>query len=42
MGEINKSTNKPHGDLWYYTGKYLYVLCAVILCCIALFMKVAF
>jgi len=40
--EINKSVKKPHGGLWYYTGKYLYVICALILCGIALFMKVAF
>ena len=40
--EINKNVKKPHGNLWYYAGKYLYVLCAIILCCIALFMKVAF
>ena len=42
MNEINKSTEKPHGKLWYYAGRYLYVPCALILCCVALFMKVAF
>ena len=42
LKEINKATSKPHGNIWYYSGKFLYVLCAVILCCVALFMKVAF
>jgi len=42
MDEINKAAAKPHGNLWYCAGKYLYVICALILCCVALFMKVAF
>ena len=42
LHEINKGTKKPHGAAWYYAGRYLYVPCAVILCCVALFMKVAF
>lgn len=42
LHEINKSTKKPHGNLWYCAGRYLYVPCAIILCCVALFMKVAF
>ena len=42
LDEINKGANKPHGKLWYYAGRYLYVPCAVILCLVALFMKVAF
>jgi NSS family neurotransmitter:Na+ symporter len=42
LGEINRNTKKPHGNLWYFAGKYVYVTCAIILCCIALFMKVAF
>jgi NSS family neurotransmitter:Na+ symporter len=42
LDEINKSTIKPYGNLWYYAGRYLYVPCALILCCVALFMKVAF
>jgi len=28
--------------LWYCAGRYAYVPCAVILCCVALFMQVAF
>ena len=42
MSEINRGTAKPFGNVWYAFGKYLYVGCALILCCVALFMKVAF
>jgi len=42
MNEINKSAARAHGKLWYGMGRYLYVPCALILCCVALFMKVAF
>lgn len=42
LEEINKGTAKPHGSLWHGIGRYAYVLCAMILCCVALFMKVAF
>ncbi len=42
LDEINKGTEKKHGNLWYCAGRYLYVPCAIILCCVALFMKVAF
>ena len=42
LEEINKGAAKPHGSLWYNAGRWLYVPCAVILCCVALFMKVAF
>ena len=42
LDEINKGTRKPHGALWYGAGRYLYVVCALILCLVALFMKVAF
>ena len=42
LDEVNKGTAKPHGNLWYNAGRWLYVPCAVILCCVALFMKVAF
>lgn len=42
MDEINKGVNRPHGTLWYSAGRYLYVPCALVLCCVALFMKVAF
>ena len=42
LSEINRGVSKPHGTLWYSAGRYLYVPCALILCCVALFMKVAF
>ena len=42
LGEINKAATKPHGNLWYYAGRYLYVPCALILCIVALCMKIAF
>lgn len=42
LDEINKGTTRPHGALWYNVGRFGYVLCALVLCLVALFMKVAF
>lgn len=42
LGEINKGRLKPCGSGWYYTGRYVYVGCAIILCVVALCMQVAF
>lgn len=42
MEEINKGTKNKRGKFWYLSGKYVYVFCAIILCSVALFMKVAF
>ena len=42
LGEINKGVVKPHGKLWYNVGRWAYVLCALILCAVALIKKVAF
>ncbi len=42
MEEINKGTKRPRKGLWYVVGRYLYVPCALILCLIALFMKISF
>ena len=42
MEEINRGAQRPSGALWYSVGRYVYVPCAVILCCVALFLKVAF
>ncbi len=42
MAEINKGVKKPHGALWHSAGRFLYVPCAIILCAVALGMKVAF
>ncbi|WP_317854921.1 sodium-dependent transporter [Chakrabartyella piscis] len=40
--EINKGTYKKQGELWYAVGRYVYVPFALILCIVALCMKVAF
>ena len=42
IGEINKGRLKPFGSGWYNTGRFVYVLCAFVLCIIALCMQVAF
>lgn len=42
LGEINKGSATQHGSVWYSIGRYVYVPFAVILCIIALSMKVAF
>lgn len=42
LAAINTGSNKIRGKLWYYLGRYIYVPLAVILCCVALFMHVAF
>jgi len=42
LGEINKGVAKSHGKLWYNVGRWAYVLCALILCAVALIKKVAF
>ncbi|WP_352401204.1 sodium-dependent transporter [Anaerotignum sp.] len=40
--EINKGGIKKQGEMWYFIGRYIYVPFAMILCLVALFMKVAF
>ena len=40
--EINKGSKKSQGELWYFIGRYVYVPFAIILCFVALYMKVAF
>lgn len=42
LDEINKGTSKPHGSLWHNAGRFLYVIFALTLCLVALFMKIAF
>lgn len=42
MQAINLGSAKPHGNIWYNVGRYFYVPLTIILCCVALFMKVAF
>ncbi len=42
LREINKGAQKPFGRFWYGAGRWLYVPCALVLCCVALFMQIAF
>ena len=42
LDAINTGSMKKRGDLWYNVGRYVYVPLAIILCCVALFMHVAF
>lgn len=42
LSAVNTGAKKKHGDLWYAAGRYVYVPLAVVLCCVALFMGVAF
>ena len=42
LDAVNTGSGKKHGALWYNAGRYIYVPMAVILCCVALFMNVAF
>ena len=42
MDQINLGSGRKMGNIWYCTGRYLYVPCALILCLIALITKTAF
>lgn len=42
MYEINKVTKRKHGNLWYYSGKFIYVPLAIILCFIAMRYQISF
>lgn len=42
LDEINKGAKKPHGDMWYNIGKFVFVPLATILCIIAITQGVAF
>lgn len=42
MDEVGRGAKKVPGSLWYSLGRYLYVPCAMILCGVALVLKVAF
>lgn len=42
LSEINKNSKHTYGNVWYRIGKYIYVPCAIILCFVALFLKIAF
>ncbi|MCI8414035.1 MAG: sodium-dependent transporter [Ruminiclostridium sp.] len=42
MDEVGQGAKKAPSRVWYNVGRFVYVPCAIILCCVALFMKVAF
>lgn len=42
LNAVNTGSTKQRGKLWYSIGRYVYVPLALILCCVALFMQVAF
>ena len=42
LSAIHQGSQKPQGKLWYFLGRYVYVPIAILLCVIALAMKVAF
>ena len=42
MMEINRGTRRLRGNGWYCLGRYVYVPCALILCLVALLMKIPF
>ena len=41
LSAVNTGGRK-RGKLWYGVGRYVYVPLAAILCCVALFMQIAF
>lgn len=42
LSAVNTGSSRKRGSLWYCVGRYVYVPFAIILCCVALFMQVAF
>ena len=42
LSAVNTGSGKTRGTLWYSVGRYVYVPLAAILCCVALFLHVAF
>ena len=42
LNAVNEGAQKPHGNLWYMLGRYVYVPLAVVLCCVALLLGIAF
>lgn len=42
VDEISKGAKKAPGAVWYNIGRWVYVPCAIILCLVALVLKVAF
>ena len=42
MDEVSRGARRAPGELWYSLGRYVYVPCAMMLCAVALLLKVAF
>ncbi len=42
LPEINKGSSRIKGAVWYNVGRYIYVPITVILCTVAVFMKISF
>ena len=42
LKEINLGADKKQGETWHFIGKYIYVPMTMILCGVALFLKIAF
>ena len=42
LQEINRGAQRPLGTLWYTVGRYVYVPITMVLCAVALSMKIAF
>ncbi len=42
LEEVNKGNRRNLKNGWYYTGRYIYVPCALLLCLVALFLQIAF
>ena len=42
MDEINTGSKKKYDNVWYYIGKYIYTIFALIICIVALTMRVSF
>jgi NSS family neurotransmitter:Na+ symporter len=42
LAEVNLNSNKKHGNLWYYAGKFIYVPLAIVLCFVALRYQISF
>lgn len=42
LREVNKGAKKAHGSAWYYTGKFIFVPLAIILCFVAIRYQISF
>lgn len=42
LDEINAGASRSYGNLWYYTGRFVFVPITLILCAVALSMQIAF